>query len=113
MTSPYAASTTVTRSGGPETTAPDMVFQEADLSIRVVRDIFSAHFEKAIVDDAKQHQRLTSFFTRTAPELVDRVELWEEPTDLFEAHAEDYVKATQTLFRSAEQPSAVWLPVVQ
>ena len=62
-----------------QTTAPDMVFQEADLSIRVVRDIFSEHFEKAIVDDPKQHQRLTSFFTRTAPELVDRVELWEEP----------------------------------
>jgi ribonuclease G len=73
------------------TTAPDMVFQEADLSIRVVRDIFSEHFEKAIVDDPKQHQRLTSFFTRTAPELVDRVELWEEPTDLFEAFGVDKV----------------------
>src|SRR4051812_31545754 len=74
-----------------QTTAPDMVFQEADLSIRVVRDIFSEHFEKAIVDDPKQHQRLTSFFTRTAPELVDRVELWEEPADLFEAFGVDKV----------------------
>src|SRR3954465_7130667 len=74
-----------------QTTAPDMVFQEADLSIRVVRDIFSEHFEKAIVDDPKQHQRLTSFFTRTAPELVDRVELWEEPSDLFEAFGVDKV----------------------
>ena len=74
-----------------ETTAPDMVFQEADLSIRVVRDIFSEHFEKAIVDDPKQHQRLTSFFTRTAPELVDRVELWEEPADLFESFGVDKV----------------------
>ena len=55
-----------------------LVFQEADLSVRVVRDIFSAHFERAIVDDPKQHQRLVSFFTRTAPELVDRVELYEE-----------------------------------
>ena len=53
-----------------------MVFQEADLSVRVVRDIFSADFERAIVDDEKQHQRLVSFFTRTAPELVDRVELY-------------------------------------
>ena len=43
-----------------------------------MRDIFSAHFERAIVDDPKQHQRLVSFFTRTAPELVDRVELWED-----------------------------------
>ena len=30
-----------------------MVFQEADLSVRVVRDIFSDEFEKAIVDDAQ------------------------------------------------------------
>src|SRR3954466_11651631 len=74
-----------------QTTAPNMVFQEADLSIRVVRDIFSEHFEKAIVDDPKQHQRLTSFFTRTAPELVDRVELWEEPADLFESFGVDKV----------------------
>src|SRR5213079_3233093 len=31
-------------------TAPEMVFQEADLSVRVVRAIFSADFERAIVD---------------------------------------------------------------
>ena len=71
-----------------QTTAPDMVFQEADLSIRVIRDIFSEHFEKAI-DDDPQHQRVTSFFTRTAPELVDRVELCEEPSDLFESFGVD------------------------
>jgi ribonuclease G len=67
-----------------ESSAPALVFQEADLSVRVVRDIFSAHFERAIVDDPKQHHRLVSFFTRTAPELVERVELWEEPEPLFE-----------------------------
>ena len=47
---------------GKETTAPAMVFQEADLSVRVVRDIFSGEFEKAIVDDPKQYHRLESFF---------------------------------------------------
>jgi ribonuclease G len=69
-----------------ETEAPAMVFQEADLSVRVVRDIFSAEFERAVVDDPKQHHRLVSFFTRTAPELVDRVELWEGDESLFEAY---------------------------
>src|SRR5215208_784471 len=69
-----------------EAQAPALVFQEADLSVRVVRDIFSAHFEKAVVDDPKQHHRLVSFFARTAPELVDRVELWEEDEPLFEAY---------------------------
>jgi ribonuclease G len=69
--------------------APAMVFQEADLSVRVVRDIFSADFERAVVDDERQHQRLVSFFSRTAPELVDRVELYQESTPLFEAYDVD------------------------
>src|SRR4029078_5939537 len=54
-----------------ETAAPALVFQEADLSIRVVRDSFSEHFERAVVDDPKQHQRLVSLFTRTATALDD------------------------------------------
>src|SRR3954454_15599556 len=70
-------------------TAPELVFQEADLSVRVVRDIFSADFERAIVDDERQHQRLVSFFSRTAPELVDRVELYQESAPLFEAYDVD------------------------
>src|SRR3954471_23445746 len=93
-----------------ETTAPDMVFQEADLSIRVVRDIFSEHFEKAIVDDPKQHQRLTSFFTRTAPELVDRVELWEEDRDLFEAYGVDRT-IDGMLERRVDLPSGGYLVI--
>ena len=67
-----------------EAVAPAMVFQEADLSVRVVRDIFSADFEKAVIDDPQQHQRLTSFFTRTGPELVPRLELYEGKEPLFE-----------------------------
>ena len=75
-----SSSTRCSRSASREVEAPALVFQEADLSVRVVRDIFSAHFERAVVDDPKQHHRLVSFFARTAPELVDRVELWEKRT---------------------------------
>src|SRR4051794_4269156 len=74
-----------------EATAPAMVFQEADLSVRVVRDIFSEHFERAVVDDEKQHHRLVSFFSRTAPELVDRVELHSGKKPLFEEWGVDAV----------------------
>src|SRR5215218_8135656 len=91
-----------------ETEAPALVFQEADLSVRVVRDIFSAHFERAIVDDPKQYQRLVSFFTRTAPELVDRVELWEEPENLFEAYGADPV-IEGMLSRRVDLPSGGYL----
>src|SRR5256714_11235750 len=67
-----------------ESPAPALVFQEADLSVRVVRDIFSADFERALVDDEQQHHRLVSFFSRTAPELVERVELYQDKVPLFE-----------------------------
>ena len=91
-----------------ETVAPGMVFQEADLSVRVVRDIFSEHFERAIVDDELQHRRLVSFFSRTAPELVERVELWQEPTPLFEAYGVE--KAIDgVLSRRVDLPSGGYL----
>jgi len=93
-----------------ETPAPALVFQEADLSVRVVRDIFSAAFERAIVDDPKQHHRLVSFFSRTAPDLVDQVELWEEKTPLFEAFGVEDVLAS-TLSRRVDLPSGGYLMI--
>jgi ribonuclease G len=93
-----------------ETPAPAMVFQEADLSVRVVRDIFSEEFERAVVDDPKQHHRLVSFFTRTAPELVDRVELYEEPEPLFERFGiEQTIEGT--LSRRVDLPSGGYLMI--
>jgi ribonuclease G len=93
-----------------ETQAPALVFQEADLSVRVVRDIFSADFERAVVDDPKQHHRLVSFFSRTAPELVEHVELWEEDTPLFEAYGVEQV-LDSTLSRRIDLPSGGYLMI--
>jgi ribonuclease G len=95
-----------------DTQAPDLVFQEADLSVRVVRDIFSEHFERAIVDDSQQHHRLVSFFARTAPELVERVELWEgedqNSRPLFEAYGvEEAIEGVMS--RRVDLPSGGYL----
>ena len=93
-----------------ETTAPALVFQEADLSVRVVRDIYSSEFERAIVDDPKQHHRLVSFFSRTSPELVDQVELWEENRPLFEAFGVEK-ELDSTLERRVDLPSGGYLMI--
>ncbi len=93
-----------------DTAAPALVFQEADLSVRVVRDIYSKEFERAIVDDPKQHHRLVSFFTRTAPELVEHVELWEEDKPLFEAFGVEKV-LDSTLSRRVDLPSGGYLMI--
>jgi len=93
-----------------ESAAPAMVFQEADLSVRVVRDIFSGQFERAVVDDEGQHHRLVSFFTRTAPELVGRVELYRREEPLFERYGIE-AAVTSTLSRRVDLPSGGYLMI--
>ena len=91
-----------------ETVAPEMVFQEADLSVRVARDIFSGEFERAIVDDDKQHHRLESFFNRTAPELLSRLELYKDSAPLFDRYnVEDAIQSV--LRRRVDLPSGGYL----
>jgi ribonuclease G len=93
-----------------ETQAPAMAFQEADLSVRVARDIFSGEFEKAIVDDEKQHHRLQSFFNRTAPELLERLEFYKGDEPLFEEYGvEDAFQSV--LRRRVDLPSGGYLMI--
>src|SRR3954465_12941244 len=94
-----------------ETTAPALVFQEADLSVRVVRDIFSEHFERAIVDDPQQHHRLISFFRRPAPGLARRVGWGEdEEVPLFERYAVER-EIEGTLSSRVDLPSGGYLVI--
>jgi ribonuclease G len=83
---------------------PALVFQEADLSIRVLRDVFLSEFEKAIIDSPKQFERVTNFFQRTAPELVGGVELYEGKKPLFEKWGIDE-EIESTLSRRVDLPS--------
>ncbi|HEX5376634.1 MAG TPA: Rne/Rng family ribonuclease [Solirubrobacterales bacterium] len=91
-----------------QTVAPDLVFQEADLPVRVLRDVFLSDFEKAIIDSPKQFERVTSFFQRTAPELVGGVELYEDRKPLFEKWGIDK-EIESTLGRRADLPSGGYL----
>ncbi|HVY97458.1 MAG TPA: Rne/Rng family ribonuclease [Solirubrobacterales bacterium] len=91
--------------------APAMVFQEADLSVRVLRDVFLSEFERAIIDSEKQYERVTNFFQRTAPELVDGVELYRgEKQSLFEKWKIDE-EIESTLNRRVDLPSGGYLVI--
>jgi ribonuclease G len=90
------------------TKAPALVFQEADLSIRVLRDVFLNEFEKAVIDSPKQFERVTSFFQRTAPELVGGVELYEGAKPLFEKWKVNEA-IDSTLNRRVDLPSGGYL----
>jgi ribonuclease G len=90
------------------TKAPALVFQEADLSIRVLRDVFLNEFEKAVIDSPKQYERVTSFFQRTAPELVGGVELYEGTKPLFDKWKVNEA-IESTLNRRVDLPSGGYL----
>jgi ribonuclease G len=89
---------------------PAMVFQEADLPVRVVRDVFSKEFERAIIDNTKQFERVRGFFERTAPELVDRVELYEGKEPLLERFGVEEVFQS-TLSRRVDLPAGGYLMI--
>ena len=87
---------------------PSLVLQEQDLPVRVLRDVFLNEFDKAVIDDQKQFDRVTGFFQRTAPELVEKVELYEGSKPLFEKYEID--EAIQsTLGRRIDLPSGGYL----
>ena len=90
--------------------APALVFQEADLPVRVLRDVFLSDFEKAIIDSTKQHERVTGFFQRTAPELVGGVELYKGGKPLFEKWGVEEV-ILSTLQRRVDLPSGGYLMI--
>ncbi|MGI8460893.1 MAG: Rne/Rng family ribonuclease [Solirubrobacterales bacterium] len=90
--------------------ASALVFQEADLSVRVLRDVLRAEFEGAVIDDPKQHQRVLSFFERTAPELTEAVQLYEERKPLFEAYDVDST-FDEVLSRRVDLPSGGYLMI--
>jgi ribonuclease G len=93
-----------------QTKAPALVFQEADLPVRVLRDVFLSDFEKAIIDSEKQYERVTGFFQRTAPELVKGVELYRGKKPLFEKWgAEQAIQST--LQRRVDLPSGGYLMI--
>src|SRR6476619_690737 len=88
--------------------APDLIFQEADLPVRVLRDVFLSYFETACIDTEKQFERVTSFFQRTAPELVGGVELYKGKKPLFEKWGIDK-EIESTLSRRVDLPSGGYL----
>jgi ribonuclease G len=90
--------------------APALVFQEADLPVRVLRDVFLSDFEKAIIDSQKQYDRVTGFFQRTAPELVGGVELYKAAKPLFEKWEIEEV-ISSTLRRRIDLPSGGYLMI--
>lgn len=65
---------------------PSLVYKDLDITLRTVRDIFSADVDRLIVDDRKVYQRILKFVETFAPHLLARVSLYEEKTPVYDAY---------------------------
>ena len=74
------------RERGERVSAPTLLYSEADISLRVIRDLLNAAVDEVLVDDENQFRRITGFLARTSPELAARVRHYQESTPLLAAH---------------------------
>jgi len=88
--------------------APALVYQEAELPLRVIRDLFTDDFERALIDDDRTYKRIVGYLKKTSPHMVDRVIRHREKTPLFEKlGVEDAIRST--LSRRVDLPSGGYL----
>jgi ribonuclease G len=88
--------------------APELIYQEAELPLRVTRDLFTGDFEKAYVDNDQAFKRITGYLKKTSPHMVERVVRYKDTPTLMEAFGvEQEIKST--LSRRVDLPSGGYL----
>jgi ribonuclease G len=88
--------------------APELVYQEAELPLRVTRDLFTGDFEKAYIDNDQAYKRITGYLKKTSPHMVERVVRYRDKPPLMESFGvEQEIKST--LSRRVDLPSGGYL----
>jgi Rne/Rng family ribonuclease len=70
-------------------TAPALVYDDSDILYRLCRDVFDESIEKIVVDNAECAEKIRSILQNMIPELASRVELYQEPVNLFAYYGVD------------------------
>ncbi|NKY93988.1 MULTISPECIES: translation initiation factor IF-2 N-terminal domain-containing protein [Gordonia] len=87
--------------------SPRALYEEPDLLVRVVRDLFNEDFKKLVVEGDKAWNLVEGYVSSVAPDLMDRVERFERPRadapDSFVVHRID-----EQLAKALDRK--VWLP---
>ena len=66
-----------------KTRAPELLYAEPDLTIKVVRDVFNEDFSQLIVQGEHAWDTIEAYVTYVAPDLVDRLHQWDGEGDAF------------------------------
>ena len=88
--------------------APTLVYQEAELPLRIVRDLFIRDFKRVVVDHERTYRKIVAYLKRTSPELAARVERYTGKVPLLERSGV-LEAVNSTLSRRVDLPSGGYL----
>ncbi|WP_304024881.1 Rne/Rng family ribonuclease [Rothia mucilaginosa] len=83
--------------------APEMLYQEPDLMIKTVRDVFNEDFTAMIVQGQDAWDSIEAYVTYVAPDLVSCLQKWDGEEDLF-----DHYRINEQLAKALDRK--VYLP---
>ena len=90
------------------TTTPTLIYQEAELPLRVTRDLFTGDFERLFVDNDRAYKRIVGYLKKTSPHMVERVERYRDAVPLMEKFGVEQ-EIRSTLNRRVDLPSGGYL----
>ena len=83
--------------------APALLHAEPDLLVKIVRDVFNEDFTKMLIQGEDAQQTIRAYLESVAPDLLERVEAYEDETDPFDAF-----RITEQIEKALDRK--VWLP---
>ena len=64
--------------------APVLLYDETDILIKIVRDMFTHEVDLLVVDDEPKYKRVLEYLRKIAPSLIERVSLYKGDVPIFE-----------------------------
>ncbi|MFT4189783.1 MAG: Rne/Rng family ribonuclease [Aeromicrobium sp.] len=87
--------------------APELLYAEPDLLIKVVRDLFNEDFSALVVEGRDAGDSIASYVAHVAPDLADRVVRW-EPGEDTASHVFAEYRVDEQIHKALDRK--VWLP---
>jgi ribonuclease E len=83
--------------------APQLLYGEPDLTLKVVRDLFTEDFKKLVIAGGEAWDTVEGYVTHVAPDLADRLERYDGDRDVFAEYRID-----EQIEKALDRK--VWLP---
>jgi ribonuclease E len=86
--------------------APSLLYQEPDMSVRVIREEFNKEYRGVVIDDHALHDEVAEYVALITPALADRVEYYDTDTEKLSLFERFHVH--EQLHKALDRK--VWLP---